>query len=186
MTDKPPDWESVDKVVDDYVDNYEMYGETDDGRDCTYSPNDRERMLIRGAIVGLIADNEFCSALYVAQKHLGDLREAEGNCRYCGHPNGGHWGACIGESPALETGPDEPASVDVQFGKEELEEAFDSYAAKIQGSVPSDDAVAVLTSLLDQCRPYVVRADREGPHAHPALLLRQIEAVRTALNRRVE
>jgi len=40
----------------------------------------------------------------------------------------------------------------------------------------SDDVVEVLKSLLGQCKPYVVRADREGPNAHPRLLLNQINA----------
>jgi hypothetical protein len=41
----------------------------------------------------------------------------------------------------------------------------------------SDDVVEVLRSLLDQCRPYVVQCDREGPHAHPRLLLNMIDNV---------
>lgn len=38
-----------------------------------------------------------------------------------------------------------------------------------------NDPLEVLKSLLVQCRPYVVRADREGPQAHPQLLLQQID-----------
>lgn len=43
-------------------------------------------------------------------------------------------------------------------------------------SKPSNDALEVLKSLLMQCKPYVIQADRIGPDAHPRLLLSQINA----------
>lgn len=47
-------------------------------------------------------------------------------------------------------------------------------AARETEAKPSNDAVAVLSSLLMQAKPYIIRADREGPHAHPRVLLNQI------------
>jgi len=40
----------------------------------------------------------------------------------------------------------------------------------------SKDEVEALRSLLMQCKPYIIKADREGPHAHPRVLLNQINA----------
>lgn len=39
------------------------------------------------------------------------------------------------------------------------------------------EACEALRSLLMQCKPYLVKADREGPHAHPRVLLNQINAL---------
>lgn len=40
------------EVLQDYVADYEFMGETEDGRDAIYQPNDRERLLIEDAIRG--------------------------------------------------------------------------------------------------------------------------------------
>jgi hypothetical protein len=57
------DWSKIESIVDEFVDGYEMIGETADGRDACYTPNERERLLLRDCIAGLLAEPEFLAAL---------------------------------------------------------------------------------------------------------------------------
>jgi hypothetical protein len=57
------DWTKIEAVIDGYVDDYEMRGETEDGRDACYTPNDNDRALLRDCIAGLLAEPEFVAAL---------------------------------------------------------------------------------------------------------------------------
>jgi hypothetical protein len=98
-------WEAVQEIVDEYLDGYEMTGETEDGRDCCYTPTDQEQLLLTDAVAGLIADGDFCQAIYAATKQLRELRTEQGCCAGCGHLLGGHWGQCS-ECSQLETSAD--------------------------------------------------------------------------------
>lgn len=88
-------FEAVDEIVTDYLDGYEMVGETEDGRDCSYTPTDKERELIADAVAGLLSDGDFCQAMYALTKRLRELRAEQGCCAGCGHTLGGHWGQCL-------------------------------------------------------------------------------------------
>jgi len=57
------DWAKIEAVVDAYIDDYEMRGETEDGRDACYTPNDNDRALLRDCIAGLLAEPEFIASL---------------------------------------------------------------------------------------------------------------------------
>jgi hypothetical protein len=46
-------------MVDDYLEDYEMVGEDEDGRDACYSPTEDERALIKDAVMGLLAAAEY-------------------------------------------------------------------------------------------------------------------------------
>lgn len=56
------DWTKIEAFVDGYVDEYEMRGETEDGRDACYTPNDNDRALLRDCIAGLLSEPEFIAA----------------------------------------------------------------------------------------------------------------------------
>lgn len=49
--------------------------------------------------------------------------------------------------------------------------------AALTSNLRSDDLATVLKSLLMQAKPYIIRADREGPQGHPKVLLDQINRV---------
>lgn len=66
---------SADAVIDDYIDEYELRGEDDEGRDGVYSPTESERYMIKDAIYGLLAEPEFIAALSRAPA-AGDARDA--------------------------------------------------------------------------------------------------------------
>lgn len=53
----------VNKIVEEFVEDYEMRGEDAEGRDCDYTPNETEKLLILDAIWGLLSHDEFLSAL---------------------------------------------------------------------------------------------------------------------------
>lgn len=42
--------------LDDFLEDYEMVGESEDGRDACYHPTDGERFLIKDAVMGFLAD----------------------------------------------------------------------------------------------------------------------------------
>ena len=47
----------LESIIDDYLEDYEMRGEDEDGRDACHTPSDGERFLIKDAIMGLLADS---------------------------------------------------------------------------------------------------------------------------------
>lgn len=53
------DWTAIDAAIRQYLDDYELIGEDDDGADACYTPTQRERVLIHDAINGLLADEHF-------------------------------------------------------------------------------------------------------------------------------
>jgi hypothetical protein len=56
------DWQAIESTVDDYIADYEMLCEDSEGREGSYTPNERERDLIKDAVAGLLANDEFLSA----------------------------------------------------------------------------------------------------------------------------
>ncbi len=101
-TPKPCNWNEVHEYVETYLDRYEFYGEDADGREGYYQPNERETMLINDAVQGLVGDPMFSALLARANRKLGDVREREGGCRYCGCGDG-HWGNDCPQIEALLT-----------------------------------------------------------------------------------
>lgn len=85
---------SVQQLADEYVSGYEMYGETEEGADCVYSPNERETMLIQDAINGLICDEDFLRACRDEVVERERQRLIDMDCIICGCRLPGHWGAC--------------------------------------------------------------------------------------------
>jgi len=57
-----PQWPQLDKIIDAHVDGYELHGENEAGFDVRYDPTDHERLLIRDAIAGLLADPDWAAA----------------------------------------------------------------------------------------------------------------------------
>ena len=51
---KQPD--DLEQIIDAFVEDYEMVGEDEDGRDACHTPTEGERALIKDAICGLLAD----------------------------------------------------------------------------------------------------------------------------------
>lgn len=64
----------LDQIIDNYVDDYEMLGETEDGRDACHTPTESERALIKDAICGLLADTDWDNAWGA---HIKSLSTAE-------------------------------------------------------------------------------------------------------------
>lgn len=60
----------VGQIVDEYVQEYELRGEDEEGRDGVYSPTETERYMIADAIYGLLAEPEFIAA--IATQRQGD------------------------------------------------------------------------------------------------------------------
>jgi hypothetical protein len=68
---RKPDFAGAERVVQDYIADYEMRGEDSLGQDASYIPTERERMLIVDAIHGLLAEPEFVAALSPSQQQEG-------------------------------------------------------------------------------------------------------------------
>jgi hypothetical protein len=49
----------LEQIIDAYVADYELVGEDEPGRDGCYAPTDTERGLIKDAIMGLLADDDW-------------------------------------------------------------------------------------------------------------------------------
>lgn len=49
----------LEQLIDAYLEDYEMVGEAEDGRDAFHQPTDDERALIKDAIFGLLANEEW-------------------------------------------------------------------------------------------------------------------------------
>lgn len=62
QTAAPFETDRLEQIVDAYLADYEMVGEAEDGRDACYQPTDSERALIKDAILGLLADEEWDAA----------------------------------------------------------------------------------------------------------------------------
>lgn len=58
-----PNGQNVGQIVDEYIQEYELRGEDEEGRDGVYSPNETERYMIADAISGLLAEPEFIAAI---------------------------------------------------------------------------------------------------------------------------
>lgn len=54
--------EAFESAIDEFIEDYEMRGESDDSRDACYAPTEGERILIKDAIMGLLSDDAFCAA----------------------------------------------------------------------------------------------------------------------------
>lgn len=60
---RKPDFARADQIAQEYVADYEMCGEDEEGRDGVYNPTDVERYMILDAVRGLLAEPEFIAAL---------------------------------------------------------------------------------------------------------------------------
>lgn len=49
----------LEKAIDSFIEDYEMIGESEDGRGACYTPNANDRALLKDAIMGLLADSEW-------------------------------------------------------------------------------------------------------------------------------
>jgi len=56
------DWKQIEASIHAFVEDYEMVGEDEGGRDGCYTPNENERALITDAIMGLLSDDDFIAA----------------------------------------------------------------------------------------------------------------------------
>lgn len=74
-----PNGQNVGQIVDDYIQEYELRGEDEEGRDGVYRPNETERYMIADAIYGLLAEPEFITAIAGMQNApaAGDALDAE-------------------------------------------------------------------------------------------------------------
>ena len=52
----------LEKVIDDYIEYYEMHGESEDGRDAIYTPTENDKALLKDAILGLLVDTDWDAA----------------------------------------------------------------------------------------------------------------------------
>jgi hypothetical protein len=66
--------EFLDEVVNDYIDDYELRGEDEDGRDVCYTPTEVELGMISDAIHGLLAEVTFVSAFVQWQEKIRGYR----------------------------------------------------------------------------------------------------------------
>lgn len=70
------DGQNVGQIVDDYIQEYELRGEDEEGRDGVYSPNETERYMIADAIYGLLANDEFMALMRRPAPAAGDSLDA--------------------------------------------------------------------------------------------------------------
>jgi hypothetical protein len=66
----------IDALVREFVEDYEMIGETEDGRDACHTPTEGERALIEDALHGFLADDRY-TALLAQMQQPSDEREAQ-------------------------------------------------------------------------------------------------------------
>lgn len=57
------EWLALDKVIDEYIDGYEMEGEDEHGRDASYTPTEAEADMMRDCIAGLLAEDDFLATI---------------------------------------------------------------------------------------------------------------------------
>lgn len=62
-TEPEREWAAIDAAIREYLNDYELIGEDDAGADASYTPTQRERVLIYDAINGLLADERVMSLL---------------------------------------------------------------------------------------------------------------------------
>jgi hypothetical protein len=91
-------WTQLDKLIEEYVDGYEMCDcEDANGNTGDYCPTEMERGMILDAIQGLIGDKEIINKLLEAHEFTRAYRRANGECEDCGRVLPEHWGACSAE-----------------------------------------------------------------------------------------
>ena len=71
---EPP---NLDQIVDNFIEDYEMQGEDESGRDAYYIPNENDRALLKDAICGLLADTEWDKAWCAHIQALAALRPTQ-------------------------------------------------------------------------------------------------------------
>jgi len=49
----------LEQIIDDYIEDYEMLGEAADGTEAGYTPTEGDKVLLKDAILGLLADTEW-------------------------------------------------------------------------------------------------------------------------------
>jgi hypothetical protein len=59
----PNKWAPIYKAIDDFVEDYEMYCESEDGHEGFYTPTTDERYMIKDAIMDLLADANWLRAV---------------------------------------------------------------------------------------------------------------------------
>jgi len=52
----------LEKVIDDFIEDYEMHGESEDGSDAIYTPTENDKALLKDAILGLLVDTDWDAA----------------------------------------------------------------------------------------------------------------------------
>jgi hypothetical protein len=77
----------LEQVIDTYLEDYEMVGEAPDGRDACYQPTDGERALIKDAILGLLANEEWDAewGKLIEQRALGVLSADDSKGGWAAH-----------------------------------------------------------------------------------------------------
>lgn len=65
---EPVNWPAVEARISEFVNEYEMVGEDEQGRDGHYTPNESERALILDAMHGVLADDELMALLRPAAR----------------------------------------------------------------------------------------------------------------------
>ena len=94
--------DNLEVIIDAFIEDYEMVGETEDGRDACHTPTDGERALIKDAICGLLADTDWDNAWgnhlkslahppEAAQTDEREAFEAWWDSGYTGCSNSGPW-----------------------------------------------------------------------------------------------
>lgn len=63
--------QAVEVAIDEYIGNYELYGEDDEtGCSGIYTPTEQEIMLIEDAIQGLLSDTDFVTSFNLWQDQI--------------------------------------------------------------------------------------------------------------------
>jgi hypothetical protein len=137
MTDRNALAEALELYLTEYVNDYELRGENEDGVDGCYDPNEVERFIILDAIHGLLADDEFIK----------------------------RWEACRAAAQALRAEASGPVGLPpLSPDEREAVERVRKLTAPIYVSVHGDEDVSwhdlrILLALADRIAPH---AEREG------------------------
>jgi hypothetical protein len=102
----PLTYDRLEQVIDAYVDDYEMVGEAEDGRDACYQPTEQERIVIKDAIMGLLADPDWDAEWGKLIEQRAIELATQSGVQACATCNGTGWAMLTGPGGGEATCPD--------------------------------------------------------------------------------
>ena len=57
------EWKSLESLIEEFLEDYELYGEDEEGRDACYIPTESDCYMIFDAVMGMLSDPEIVEKL---------------------------------------------------------------------------------------------------------------------------